>query len=121
MLTPPLIAASCHLAKQINISEAGRQSEIESLQVANQERIFSNRVKSGILVAEPAFGLLQFYNERNELLQLPETLDRCELQIFANQRDINVAIVTVDCLRMSQHEILCRVSQRCFCRSHKKI
>jgi hypothetical protein len=37
------------------------------------------------------FGPFQFLDESNKLLQLSETLDRRELQIFANQRSINIA------------------------------
>jgi hypothetical protein len=34
----------------------------------------------------------QLLDESNKLLQLSETLDRCELQIFANQRGVNIAL-----------------------------
>jgi hypothetical protein len=34
------------------------------------------------------FGPFQFLDESSKLLQLSETLDRCELEIFANQRGV---------------------------------
>jgi len=91
------------LLKQVLIDEAAEK-------VARTELARASRLP---------FRPFQLLDESNKFLQFSEALDWCELQIFANQRDVDTAILTADYFRMGQFKIpRCVNPRRCFRRLH---